>query len=101
MLPILNESISEDSQEAKKIIKQWIKITNKYLKRIGEQKQMSASVTNYVARHTFATTAKKPGYSNEIIAEVLGHEYGSKTTNIYLDSFDTDVVDEVHYKVIC
>ena len=29
----------------------------------------------------------------------LGHEYGNKTTNICLDSFDTDVVDEMHFKV--
>lgn len=100
LLPVLNESIPEDSQQAKKVIKQWIKTTNKYLKRLGEQQGIIVPVTSYVARHTFATTAKKLGYSNEIIAEALGHEYGNKTTNIYLDSFDTDVVDEMHFKVI-
>jgi len=35
-----------------------------------------------------------------LIAEALGHEYGNKVTNIYLDSFDKDVVDAMHYKVI-
>jgi integrase len=59
-----------------------------------------APLTTYVARHTFATTAKKLGYSNELIAEALGHEYGNKITNIYLDSFDSVVVDEMHLHVI-
>jgi integrase/recombinase XerD len=100
LLPVLNESIPEDSQQAKKVIKQWLKTTNKYLKRLGEQQGISIPLTSYVARYTFATTAKKLGYSNEIIAEALGHEYGNKTTNIYLDSFDTAVVDEMHFNVI-
>lgn len=46
------------------------------------------NLTTYVSRHTWATTAKRLGYSNELIAEALGHEYGNKITNIYLDSFD-------------
>lgn len=100
LLPVLNESIPEDSQQAKKVIKQWIKTTNKYLRKLGEQQGIVVPITSYVARHSFATTAKKLGYSNEIIAEALGHEYGNKTTNIYLDSFDTAVVDEMHYEVI-
>jgi integrase len=61
---------------------------------------IEASLTTYVARHTFATTAKKLGYSNELIAEALGHEYGNKITNIYLDSFEKEVVDEMHGRVI-
>ncbi|PKB14994.1 site-specific integrase [Flavobacterium sp. 5] len=100
LLPILNDTISEDSKKAKIVIKQWIKTTNKYLKRIGEQQGIGIPITSYVARHTFATTAKKLGYSNELIAEALGHEYGNKTTNIYLDSFDKEIVDVMHFKVI-
>lgn len=59
LLPVLNDSISEDSLEAKKIIKQWLKTTNKHLKRLGEQQGISIPLTSYVARYTFATTAKK------------------------------------------
>jgi integrase/recombinase XerD len=36
----------------------------------------------------------------ELIAEALGHEYGNKITNTYLDSFDQEVVDEMHKRVI-
>jgi hypothetical protein len=61
---------------------------------------IASPLTTYVARHTFATTAKRLGYSNELIAEALGHEYGNKITNIYLDSFDQEVVDDMHKRVI-
>jgi integrase len=78
----------------------WIKTTNKYIKRLGQEVGIASPLTTYVARHQFATTAKRLGYSNELIAEALGHEYGNKITNIYLDSFDQEVVDDMHWKVI-
>jgi integrase/recombinase XerD len=100
LIPILPNDVVEDSLRAKKLIHQWIKTTNKYIKRMGIEVGIPATITTYVARHTFATTAKRLGYSNELIAEALGHEYGNKITNIYLDSFDQEVVDEMHKRVI-
>lgn len=100
LLPILNPDIPEESLRAKRTIQQWIKTTNKYLKRISIQAKLNGIVTTYASRHTFATTAKRLGYSNELIAEALGHQYGNKTTNIYLDSFDKEVVDRMHKEVI-
>jgi integrase/recombinase XerD len=100
LLPILTNAATEDSLEAKKIINQWIKTTNKYLKRLSIQAGLSSSITTYTSRHSFATVAKRLGYSNELIAEALGHEYGNKITNIYLDTFDTEVLDAMHLQVI-
>lgn len=100
LLPILPNDIVEDSLRAKKIIQQFIKTTNKYLKLLSIQAGLYSQVTTYTSRHSFATIAKRLGYSNELIAEALGHEYGNKTTNIYLDTFDTDVIDAMHYKVV-
>lgn len=100
LLPILPNNVPENSLKAKRVIQQWIKTTNKYLKRLSEQAEINGIVTTYVARHTFATTSKRLGYSNELIAEALGHEYGNRITNIYLDSFDKEVVDEMHKNVI-
>ena len=51
------------------------------------------TVTTYTSRHSWATICKKLGFSIEIIAECLGHKYGNKTTAVYLDSFDQDVID--------
>jgi integrase/recombinase XerD len=100
LLPILSNDVIEDSLQAKRIIKQWIKTTNKYLKRLGDEIDLEIALTTYSSRYGFANIAKKLGYSNEMIAESLGHEYGNKITNIYLDAFDTDKVDEMHKNVI-
>lgn len=99
LLPVLPPSIIEDSLEAHKVIKQFIKTTNKYLKNMSKELDLD-KITTYVTRHTWATTAKRMGYSNELIAEALGHEYGNKITNIYLDSFDQSVIDELNEKVL-
>jgi integrase len=100
LLPVLPDSIVENSLEAKKTIKQWIKTTNKYLKRLSLEINCEISITTYCSRHSFATIAKHLGYSNELIAEALGHEHGNKITNIYLDAFDEDKLDAMHYDVI-
>lgn len=100
LLPILPPNLDEDSIEAKKQITQSLRIINKYLKRIGTSCDLENPLTSYVGRHTWATTAKRLGYSNELIAEAMGHEYGNKITNIYLDNFDQSVIDELNEKVI-
>lgn len=100
ILPILPNGVPEDGIKAKKIIRQWIKTTNKYLKKLSSECDLVDPITTYVSRHSFASIAKRLGYSNELIAEALGHEYGNKITNIYLDDFDNETLDEMHEKVI-
>jgi integrase len=100
LLPILPNDALEDSITTKKIIRQFIKTTNKYLKRLSEIAEIGSPVTTYTSRHSLGTIAKRLGYSNELIAESLGHEYGNKITNIYLDTFDRDVLDAMHKQVI-
>lgn len=100
LIPVLPSDIIEDSLKAKKVIFQWIKTTNRYLDRIGKSCKIDEPLTTYVTRHTWATTAKRLGYSNEIIAEGLGHEYGNKITNIYLNCFDQKLVDEMNEAVL-
>jgi len=81
-------------------IKYKTKIINKYLSRIIKDLKIDQKVTTYTARHSWATIAKKAGFSIEIIAEALGHEYGNRTTAVYLDNFDQSVIDEANQKVI-
>jgi integrase/recombinase XerD len=100
LLPIFPKGMVEDSEQSKKISRQWIKTTNKYLNRIAVQCGVNANITTYVIRHTWATIAKRLGYPNEMIAEGMGHEYGNKITNIYLDEFDADLIDTMNDKVI-
>ena len=100
LFPILPNDVIEDGLKTKKIIRQCIKTTNIYLKRLSVEVGLGSSVTTYTSRHSFGTIAKRMGFSNELIAESLGHEYGNKITNIYLDTFDTEVLDSMHQHVI-
>ncbi len=100
LLPIIPIGVTEDSVRAKRSIHQCIKTTNKYLKRLSTEVGLGYPVTTYSSRHSFATIAKRMGYSNELIAEALGHEYGNKITNIYLDAFEVEVLDAMHQHVI-
>lgn len=75
-------------------------LTNKALNRLAVSLNLSRRVTIYVARHSWATTAKRIGYSNELIAESLGHEHGNRITNIYLDKYDKEVIDGVNESVL-
>lgn len=100
LLPILPNNATEDCLNTNKVIRRCIKTTNKYLKLISLELGIGSHVTTYSSRHSFATIAKRLGYSNEIIAESLVHEYGNKITNIYLDTFEVEVLDAMHSMVI-
>ncbi len=43
---------------------------------------------------------KQLGYSKDLIAEALGHEYGNSVTGIYLEQFDLYKVDEMNGNTI-
>jgi site-specific recombinase XerD len=72
-----------------------MRLTNKKLKKIGEILELNIPLTTYVSRHSWATIAKREGISTAIISEGLGHE-SEKTTQIYLDSFENDVLDDAN-----
>lgn len=69
------------------------RIHNKKLKEIGTMIGMETPLTSYVARHSWATIAKHKGVPVAVISEGMGHE-DVKTTEIYLDSFSRDVLDD-------
>jgi len=79
----------DDIEVQQKKIDQFIKTTNKYVKRICERVGITKNVTTYFSRHSAATIMKKAGVSVELISESLGHA-DIKTTRNYLDSFDDD-----------
>jgi len=95
ILPIINRRTKND-EERLRLIKDRTRLANKYLKRMADQIETDETITTYTSRHSWATICKKLGFSIEIIAECLGHEYGNKTTAVYLDSFDQDVLDNAN-----
>jgi integrase/recombinase XerD len=84
----------------KKDITQAIKNCNDYLAKIAEHCKIDKSITTYYARYSWANIAKGLGYSKDMIAEALGHEYGNKVTGIYLDHYDNTTLDGMNEKVI-
>ena len=77
-----------------------MKIINKHLTNFGKLIGSNEAITSYVFRYSYANLAKRLGFSKDIIAEALGHEYGNPVTGIYLEQFDMNVVDEMNEKII-
>ena len=53
----------------------------------------------YVARHTWATTARNKNVPLSIISAGMGHS-SEKTTLIYLTKIDNSIIDEVNKAII-
>ncbi|MGQ8336272.1 phage integrase SAM-like domain-containing protein [Sunxiuqinia sp. A32] len=76
-----------------------MRLMNKKLKKISELLNLDIPLTTYVSRHSWATIAKKSGIPTSIISEGLGHE-SEETTQVYLDSFENDVLDDANDLII-
>ena len=72
---------------------------NRNLKRIAEMAGVSIPLTLYVARHSWASAAKANGIPISVISEGMGHD-SEATTQIYLASLDTSVIDRANDIII-
>ena len=68
---------------------------NRQLKLIANQLELPMPLTMYVARHSWASAAKARGIPISVISEGMGHD-SELTTQIYLASLDTSVVDRAN-----
>jgi len=67
---------------------------NKNLKELAKTLDITEmTLTSYVSRHTMAMTLQDNQVPREIISQILGHSDLS-TTNTYLDSFSSNIIDE-------
>ncbi|MDL2265540.1 site-specific integrase [Parabacteroides sp. OttesenSCG-928-G07] len=67
---------------------------NKNLKNLATALDITdIKLTSYVSRHTMAMTLQDNQIPREVISQILGHS-DLATTNTYLDSFATSVIDE-------
>ena len=93
LFPILNEKVHITELQQHYRIQKTIKKINKWLKKIAEKTGVEVNLTTYVARHSYATVLKRSGVHIALISETLGHS-DLKTTQIYLDSFENEQIDE-------
>ncbi len=99
LMPIFQLDKVQKKDEIK-TIQQRLQVCNKHLKKLGVLCNMPLVLTSYVARYSWANIAKSLGYSKDLIAESLGHEYGNRVTGIYLDNYGNEIIDAVNESVI-
>ena len=100
LLGLLSNEDLKDKERLVNILIQRRKVINNHLKKISQMVETNETITTYVFRYSYANIAKKLGYSKDLIAEALGHEYGNSVTGIYLEQFDLSLVDEMNQDII-
>lgn len=100
LLSIVSDEEIKDSQLFMKHYTQKRKNINAHLTKISKIMGTSEPITSYVFRYSYANIAKQLGYSKDLIAEALGHNFGNSVTGIYLEMFDKDIVDNMNETII-
>lgn len=94
VFPILPESIIGQGRKEVTLYESRRDVFNNNLKKIASLAGIDENLTSYVLRHSFATALKHSGTDISYISEALGHD-SSKTTQVYLDSFETEDNDNI------
>ena len=95
LLPILSSTGSEGYRQYKSALR----LYNQHLHQLSKMLHLNVPLTSYVARHSWATTAKEEGVAIAMISEGLGHS-SEKVTNVYLASFNNNAMSKANRKVI-
>lgn len=91
--------IKDNTNDARKQYLNALTLINRSLKSIGKLIGLDKPLSMYVARHSWASIAKTEGISLSVISEGMGHNSES-TTQIYLASLDSSVIDKANQKII-
>lgn len=95
LLPIIEH---EDGTERRQYQNKMLMI-NRKLKEIGEMANISIPLSLYCARHSWASIARGKNIPLSVISEGMGHD-SEVTTQIYLTSIKTSVVDQANSKIL-
>ncbi|MCD7970005.1 MAG: site-specific integrase [Alistipes sp.] len=94
VFPILDPSVPDHRMQYESALNR----QNKFLKILASMAGVDKRISTHVARHTWATFAKRLGYGISLISEGLGHR-DPKVTSIYLASFERSALDELSTKI--
>jgi site-specific recombinase XerD len=97
--PYLLPIITVPGKDERKQYESALRRINKSLKTIAEMAKLPVTLTTYVTRHTWATVAKSKNVPVNVISDALGHDSVS-TTQIYLASIDSSVIDNANELVV-
>ena len=94
MLPIIKEKENERKQYDNAL-----HLVNYRLKDLSKMLKLQRPLTMYVARHSWASAAKAKNVPLSVISEGMGHD-SEATTQIYLASLETSVVDKANKMIL-
>ena len=95
LLPI----ITKQDEDYRKQYANKLHHVNYLLKKIGKLLDLPIPLTMYVGRHSWSSIAKSRNVPVSVISEGMGHD-SENTTQIYLASLDTTVVDKANKKIL-
>ena len=95
LLPIIVPMGKDERMQYKTMLHK----TNKALKKVAALAGIPVQLTMYVARHSWASAAKNKNIPISVISEGMGHD-SEMTTQIYLASLDTAVVDRANAQIL-
>ena len=95
LLPIIRPMNSDERTQYQNAMY----LINRKLKEIGKMIGVQLPLTMYVARHSWASVAKNKNVPISVISEGMGHD-SEMTTQIYLASLDTAVVDNANSMIL-
>lgn len=94
LLPILKPPFDKRNQ-----YRNMHSLINRNLKKVAKLTGLSVPLTLYVARHSWASIAKSKNIPISVISEGMGHD-NEKTTQIYLTSLDSSLVDQANRMIL-
>ncbi len=94
LLPIIKEQGDERRQYDNAL-----HLVNYRLKELSTMLKLQRPLTMYVARHSWASAAKAKNIPLSVISEGMGHD-SEATTQIYLASLETSVVDKANKMIL-
>lgn len=97
--PYLFSIIKIPSEESRRQYKNALSLINRHLREIGQLLNLRQPLTMYCARHSWASIARDEGIPLAVISEGMGHD-SEKTTQIYLASLKTEVIDRANRKIL-
>lgn len=95
LLPVITDPTASERRQYENALH----LVNRKLKRVAEMAGISVPLTMYVARHAWASIAKSKNIPLPVISEGMGHD-SETTTQIYLASLDTSVIDEANKLIL-
>lgn len=97
--PYLFSIIKDSESNPRKQYQNMQFLINRHLKEIGKGLGLHQPLTMYCARHSWASIARDEGIPLSVISEGMGHD-SEKTTQIYLASLKTEVIDKANRKIL-